>query len=300
MPPDYDEHAGTVGESALDKASLAATSRSIRERIALAEAELERIKGTKKGLLDTIKEWAGLLALLISIFYGFAFDIFNKLVLEKRLEVSKIASEIAQTEIEYARNLSSIQNPTLADSLSSATAIRMHLYAYKFEKDHLNSLTELSVPEALAIIGAFQRANRSDYAAQLVDIYIKDRKLTDLEKATVEIQKAKSLFSPGPSQNITSARQVFMSLVNSMANGNTFPHLQYRARVTAEWGAMELNAGGDAKCGQHLIEKSIALYEQIESLSPGSSVKTSDFLKANYRGRPPAPNQPANGCPFQV
>ena len=278
------------------KAPQVQASPTVTERLVALE---ERTTPKPKTILDRLKDWGGLVSLIIAIGYSFPIGIWDRFIEpEKRRvasEIQTIRSVIEGTTTmlsEGARTLASIQDPFLYDTAARAINTRIFLQMNKhrllFEK-HKKALTP---PELIMIGNNFTMTGQPDAALPFIITAQENAGLDVQTKVEAMRQRAKILFSEGPLQNRQESRKYFNDAISIMS---PLPTMKYASMsLLAEWALFEL-LDGDWACGQEkLAEAKTALNELSPYMNDNGNF--AKLISQRTQSLSLRPGQTTTGC----
>lgn len=273
---------------------------SIERRLSALE---ERTKPKPKSRLEKIKDWGGLIALLITIAYSFPLGIWNEFFVsveeKNKKEIEELRSVVEKSNemvADGARYLSGISDPELIDMIQRSLNTRLYIVMSKNRDGFLQRIEEFTAPESVVIGYNFFLTGQVPSALTFFEdagtkAAANSDPVTELESIRL---RAKALFTPGPSQDVIKARELYSLAAARFDQERNQQFIPAHIFLLAEWGLYEL-FDGDWTCGQAKIAESQKMYSQFESyMNDQGNFRR---LIANRIGSlRPKNNQARNGC----
>ena len=263
---------------------------SLEARISIIE---ERTRPKPKSTLDKIKDWGGVVTLIIAFAYSFPLGLWDRFIVSKEKrqqeEIVQLRNVIDQTSallIEEGKTQLSLVDPLVKDIVNRAYSSRISiLMANNRDKFEKNMLT--FSPFELMVIGYnFQSSNQIDLS---IPYYIEAQNkakgdLTAEAEALRLLATARFMKGTieGTIESKNLARVLYQDSINkALAQGT--PNSTYNAMYTAtHWGILELN-NGDWACGKKQIALARNIYSNIYlSLNDNGQFRNLIDLQVNH------------------
>jgi hypothetical protein len=275
------------------------TQLSLAERIAILE---DRTALKKRTALDRLKDWGGLLSLVIAIGYSFPLGIWEDFIkteqdrkAEELAVLRRAVDESTAMMADGARAMAGIPDPKSRDIVGRGLATRMYVLMMKHRAAFEGRRNEFVAPELMVLGYNFLSTNQTD-AALLFFEAAEERSTSDLiTRIEAHRARAKVFFLNGPYQNRALARKLFAEAMVLAQQEGTLAGLNSYLTVAADWGLHEL-LDGDWVCGTRQVEVARAEYVRRGALlgDGGHFMHVLDQMTGPLR---PREGQPRNGCP---
>ncbi|WIY25103.1 hypothetical protein [Parasedimentitalea psychrophila] len=271
---------------------------SINDIVARIENLEDEIVNKKKTTLEVLRDYGGVLALIIAIGYSWPIGVWDRFIggREESIEVlresiittSQLMSEINQV-------VASINDPNLRDGavrpiqnrLISTLSTNKEEYNRHLKRFSTDELVQLSIAY-LFVYDAVQ-ANR-------VLVEVSGRAdLTERQRLNAHQGLAISYYIPSEMQDTEYGRELYVGIVDELSNQIDANSSVFLISLRADWGMNELMVG-DWKCGTKQVSLALEQLENWQHLAdPQGFLREiySDMLKNSPM---PRPGQPVKGC----
>jgi hypothetical protein len=276
---------------------------SVATRLAVLE---ERTTPKPKTLLDKLKDWGGLITLVIAVFYTFPTTYVQQWIDPGKKEQEELRGIIEQSTMVLAEGIKAVASTN--DQIAKQQLNRYyHTRAYLIMAHHEEKLFQFAdklTPPELMVAGLnFNTVDRSDLSHKLFDVALKkleasiDPKTGRMQEMVTYFQimrgKAQADFAPGALQNIKRGRAVFEKATGMSKTAQSVQEKLGLIDVLNTWAGME-RLHGDWRCSQEKLNSARELHQTIADQLFDNGLF---FQQLAFTAQiPQKPNQPEIGC----
>jgi hypothetical protein len=254
----------------------------------------------RKTLLELFKEWAGVITIVITLFYTYPLGFWDRFVITKQERQAKeiehvrdLVIRLAELDSEYMRSIVTLQDPNSKNGYTYAmTTRKTALVARELPTvlEHYKNLTPLEIgllANQLLVLGDVDRAK------EMFDTAIEGAKAAKSPAVMSEIYRLSArqyLIGSPLGVNVGKARDAFQQAWDVLRPGPQKKGLAVQAySVVSDWSALEGNFG-DPACALDLARIAIPL---LQAISPADLAAARAFVDSF---KPP----PTGKCAFQI
>lgn len=276
---------------------------SVATRLAVLE---ERTKPKPKTPLDKLKDWGGVITLVIAVFYTFPTTYIQQWIDPGKKEQEELRGVIEQSTMVLAEGIKAVAStsePAAKEQLNRSYTTRAYLIMARHEAKLFKFADELTTPELMVAGWNFNAVDRSDLSHKLFDVALKrlersiDSKTGRMPEMVTYFQilrgKAQANFAPGALQDIKGGRLIFEKAVGLTKNAISVQEKLGLIDVLHSWAGME-RMYGDWLCSQEKLKSARELHQTIADQLFDNGVY---FQRLSFTANiPQKPNQPQIGC----
>lgn len=276
---------------------------SVAARLAVLE---ERTNPKRKSHLDRLKDWGGVITLVIAVFYTFPTTYIQQWIDPGKKEQEELRGVLEQSTMVLAEGIKAVastSDPSAKQQLNRYYNTRAYLIMARHEAKLFKFAEKLTTPELMVAGWNFHAVDRSDLSHKLFDVALQrlersiDPKTGRMPEMVTYFQimrgKAQANFAPGALQNIKGGRLIFEKAAGLTKNAISVQEKLGLIDVLHAWAGME-RMYGDWRCSQVKLNSARELHQTIADQLFDNGVYFQQLtLTANI---PQKPNQPEIGC----
>jgi tetratricopeptide (TPR) repeat protein len=181
-----------------------------------------RIRRAGRGAVTFLKEWGGAATLLIALLYTFPFDAFDRFTKWREKDVitaRQALADAASVWIEQAKTSTQTTDARMADLLTRSFKIKLFNIVYTNREALLRAAPALKANEVSQLAAMMTSIGRIADALPYYEIAIEKAKEDKLNYANVVRDRAQTLFTMSPVQDIGKARNAYLEALALARNG---------------------------------------------------------------------------------
>jgi tetratricopeptide (TPR) repeat protein len=271
---------------------------ALSERVATLE---ERTTPKPKTIFDQLKEWGGILSLLIALGYTFPLGLWDRFMIspqeaeQRKINAARsVVLQSAQLVADFGRTISAIQDPRLRTMVSRAYNTQLQILMASNNDLIAKYAGRLEPQEILVLAYDYQMVADIDKAIAFYQMALNMSQDNYLRSEILRL-KGQALFIPSPRQDIAGARAAFLEAARHARGAQSLAGVGSWISTLSYWASAELLAG-DWKCGQQLMTEAVAALDSNGALLGDDGASMPQMLRFQIAKSVKRAGQPELGC----
>lgn len=254
---------------------------------------------TRKPFLELFKEWAGVITIVITLFYTYPLGFWDRFVLTEQErearaveQVRNLVIQLAELDSEYMRTLGTIQDQNSKNGYTYAMTTRKSALVSRELTEVLKRYKHLTPVEIGLLANQFLVLGDGEHAKEMFDTATKGAAATKNRSVISEIYRLSAhqyLLGSPLGLNLEKARGGYQQAWEELRPEPQKRFALQAYSVLTDWSALEGNFGNDA-CALNLAKIAIPILQMINPSALPAAQSFVDSFKF----------PPVTKCPYEV